>query len=105
MTGTVNDGDPALTLNATDVTVYNADGSTTQTITDTIAQVTSNSTSVKDKTVIATSDDGLTKTTQLDINNDGTVERTELRWPQPVAHPRQQRRRRQRSFRDGCHEQ
>jgi trimeric autotransporter adhesin len=77
MTGTVNDGDPALTLNATDVTVYNADGSTTQTITDTIAQVTSNSTSVKDKTVIATSDDGLTKTTQLDINNDGTVERTD----------------------------
>jgi trimeric autotransporter adhesin len=77
MTGTVNMSDTAMVLNATDVTVLNADGSTVQAITNTIAQRTSNATVVTNKATITTSDDGLTQTTQLDLNNDGTVERSD----------------------------
>ncbi|MFT4080223.1 DUF4214 domain-containing protein [Rhodomicrobium sp.] len=69
--------DPKLTLAGSDVTVLNADGSRTETITDTITQTTSNSTSVKDKAVITTSANGLSKTTQLDVNNDGKFDRTD----------------------------
>jgi trimeric autotransporter adhesin len=77
MTGAVNDFDPALTMNATDVTVLNADGSTTQTITSAITQGTSNSTGGTSKSVTTTSDDGLSKTVQLDVNNDGRFDRTD----------------------------
>ena len=77
MSGAVNDFDPMLTLNATDVTVLNADGSTTETITSAITQTTSNSTGGTSKSVITTSDDGLSRTVELDVNNDGRFDRTD----------------------------
>ena len=77
MSGAVNDFDPMLTMNATDVTVLNADGSTTETITSAITQTTSNSTGGTSKTVITTSDDGRSRTLQLDVNNDARFDRTD----------------------------
>jgi trimeric autotransporter adhesin len=77
MSGAVNDFDPMLTMNATDVTVLNADGSTTKTITSAITQTTSNSTGGTSKSVTTTSDDGLSTTVQLDVNNDGRFDRTD----------------------------
>lgn len=72
---------PRMTLDATDVTAFKADGSTVQTITNTTTirdTITQNKTTTRtDKTLITTSDDGLTQTTQLDINNDGSFERTD----------------------------
>ena len=72
MSGAVNDFDPMLTMNATDVTVLNADGSTTQTITSAITQTTSNSTGGTSKSVITTSDDGLSQDRPA---------RRQQRWP------------------------
>lgn len=77
MSGAVNDFDPMLTMNATDVTALNADGSTSQTITSAITQTTSNSTGGTSKTVTTTGDDGLSHTVQLDVNNDGRFDRTD----------------------------
>jgi hypothetical protein len=77
LSGAVNDWDPKETLSGTDATVFNADGSTTETIANTITQKTSNSTSVKDKAVITTSANGLSKTIQLDDNGDGRYDRTD----------------------------
>jgi trimeric autotransporter adhesin len=77
MSGAVNEDDPMLAMNATDVTVLNVDGSTTETITSAITQTTSNSTGGTSKTVITTSDDGLSRTVQLDVNNDARFDRTD----------------------------
>src|SRR5262249_51961869 len=68
---------PTLTMNATDNTVLNADGSTTQTITSTIAQTTSNSTGGTSRSVLTTSDDHLSTSLQIDVNNDGRFDRTD----------------------------
>ena len=56
----------------TDVTVLNADGSTTGTIVHLNADG-----SVRDRTVVTTSDDGLTKTTQWDATGSGSFNLTE----------------------------
>ena len=78
MTGTVGDWpDPTLSLSGSDVTVLNADGSRTETITDAVTQSTANSSSLHDKAVITTSGNGLSQTTQLDVNNDGRYDRTD----------------------------
>ena len=77
MSGAVNDFDPMLTMNATDVTVLNADGSTAQTITSAIAQTTSNSTGGTSKSVTTISDDRLATSLQIDVNNDGRFDRTD----------------------------
>ena len=77
MSGTANYSDPTLTMNATDVTVPSANGSTTRTVTSAITQTTSNSTGGTSKSVTTTSDDGLSTTVQLDVNNDGRFDRTD----------------------------
>ena len=77
MSGAVNDFDPMLTMNATDVTALNADGSTTRTTTSAITQTTSNSTGGTSKSVMTASDDGLSTSVKLDVNNDGTFDRTD----------------------------
>ena len=68
---------PELALDGADTTVFNADGSTTRTVTNTIVQSTANTSSVTDRSVTTVSGDGLTTTTQLDINNDGAFDLTE----------------------------
>src|SRR5262249_1325792 len=77
MSGAVNDFDPMLTMNATDGTVLNSDGSTTETITSAIAQTTSNSTGGTSKGGLTTSDDHLSTSLQIDVNNDGRFDRTD----------------------------
>lgn len=77
MNGWVNDYDPELTMDATDVTVLNADGSTTRTVTSAIDQDTTNSTGGTSVEVTTTSDDGLSTTVELDIDNDGHIDRSE----------------------------
>ncbi|NOT71817.1 MAG: DUF4214 domain-containing protein, partial [Hyphomicrobium sp.] len=78
LTGAVNVSDPLLTRFTTDATVLNVDGSRTQTITNTITQSTSNSAGSTDKTIATRSDDGLSKTVQLDIDGNGTFERATM---------------------------
>ena len=75
--GVGNEGDPSLVLTSTDATTLNADGSRTQTIIDNLTQVTANSTSAADKLVLTTSGNGLSTTSQLDIDNNGTYDRTQ----------------------------
>lgn len=55
----------------TDVTVLNVDGSRTETITN------SSGSTIKDRTVIATSANGLSKTTTWDLNGDGAGDETQ----------------------------
>ncbi|MGI9425835.1 MAG: DUF4214 domain-containing protein, partial [Hyphomicrobiaceae bacterium] len=75
--GEVNDFDPNLTLNASDVTALQADGSTVRTITNTIVQATSDYSGGTSVRVVTTSDDGLLTTSDLDIDNDGHIDRSE----------------------------
>jgi Ca2+-binding RTX toxin-like protein len=63
-------GDGTFELTTTDVTVFNTDGTRTETISNNAASVLLN------KTTISTSANGLAKTTQLDQNGDNTVDVT-----------------------------
>jgi uncharacterized repeat protein (TIGR03803 family) len=65
-------GSGTFTQTETDNTVLNADGSTTETISDLNANG-----SLEDRTVITTSADGLSQTTQEDTTGDGTLDVTE----------------------------
>ncbi|MGX7872786.1 beta strand repeat-containing protein [Mesorhizobium sp. ORM6] len=64
-------GDGTYDLVETDVIVADADGSRTETVTDTSANGT-----LIDKTITTTSANGLTQTKQEDLNGDGIIDRT-----------------------------
>ena len=64
-------GDGVVDLTRTDVTVLNADGSRTETISD-----LNTNNSLRDKTVVTTSATGLSQTTRWDLNGDGVVDAT-----------------------------
>ena len=64
-------GDSVVDLTQTDVTILNADGSRTETITDFNANG-----SLRDKTVVTTSANGLSTTTQQDKTGDGNFDLT-----------------------------
>ena len=66
-------GDGIFDLTQNDVTVVNADGSRTQTVTD----LNSNG-SVRDSNVTTTSADGRTKTITTDFNGDGVIDLTQV---------------------------
>src|SRR5262249_30089688 len=65
-------GDTVCDLTHTDATVLNADGSTTTTSTD-----LNGNGSVRDKTVVTVSPNGLSTATQQDITGDGVFDRTQ----------------------------
>ncbi len=64
-------GDGTYDATETDVIVANADGSRTETVTDTSA-----SGALAGKTITTTSANGLTQTSQADLNGDGAIDRT-----------------------------
>jgi Ca2+-binding RTX toxin-like protein len=68
---TTLNGNVGVTVNAADVTALNADGSRTRTV-----SVTSAGGSLLDKMTTFVSDDGLSRTMDLDLNGDGVVDRT-----------------------------
>ncbi|MDX2263429.1 MAG: DUF4214 domain-containing protein [Hyphomicrobiales bacterium] len=68
---------PELTLDGTETTVFNADGSTTKTILNTITQETANSASATARSVTNVSDDGLSTTRQLDIDHNGSYDQAD----------------------------
>src|SRR5262249_40489484 len=70
---TDRNGDGIFDLTQNDVTVVNADGSRTQTISD----LNSNG-SVRDREVTTISADGRTKTTTTDFNGDGVIDLTQV---------------------------
>lgn len=67
------DGNGSADHMQTDVTVLNADGSTTRTVTD----LAGDGTTVKDRTIVTTSASGLSTSTTWDTNGDGVVDLTE----------------------------
>jgi Ca2+-binding RTX toxin-like protein len=66
-------GDGVVDLTQTDVTVVNADGGRTETVSD-----FNTDGSLRDRTVTLTSVDHLTKTSQIDSNGDGAVDLTRV---------------------------
>src|SRR5262249_35697936 len=68
---TDSNGDGVYDLTTTDVTVLNANGSRTETVTDQNADG-----SLRDKMVTTTNATGLSQTIQVDSNGDGTFDRT-----------------------------
>lgn len=64
-------GDGVIDLTTTETTVKNADGSSTQTTTN-----ESNNGALRDKTITTTSANGLNVSSQLDIDGNGTIDRT-----------------------------
>ncbi len=65
------DGDSDIDLSTTDVTTLNANGSRTRTLSD-----TNGDGSLRARVIAVTSDDGLSQTTQYDLNGDATVDLT-----------------------------
>jgi hypothetical protein len=63
-------GDAVIDRTTTDITVINTDGGRTETVTD------KRGTSTSDVTTVTVSATGLSKTTQIDLNGDGTVDLT-----------------------------
>ncbi|MGJ7531365.1 DUF4214 domain-containing protein [Variovorax sp. GB1P17] len=68
---TDSNGDGTYDLVTTDTIVTNADGSRTETVTDTSANGT-----LIDKSITTTSANGLTQSKGLDLNGDGTIDQT-----------------------------